>query len=451
MGSHVLRALLAAQFRVRALVRPGSRALPPLEGWHACVGGPSASRRFDPSHGGLPLSGACGGVVLVLPGKQQEIRTTNVRGCAGILQAAYAARYGAGSGNIEFGDGGAGRCGSAGDRGGLGRGCCCLPLSWVKTPTRASGVGRAATGRAPLAVTARPLGRETGSLRRRERCWWTSCVGVSLPRWVGMNVVAVEDVARAHVLALQYGRPRERYLVGGENLSLSEIWALLARICGRKAPTRRIPYGLALSLGWADDLRCRLLRGGMGGLDAPLVPLEGVRMARHTMYISDARARTVLGYEASSIQAALERAVRWYSDNGGRRRRPCRPARLESRGTFWPVACAGSRRRDQTSVRRLQFGDGHRHRRTARTGRGHARRAAACRACAAPESSKIHAVLLGAAVPNDALLPGMPHELSLDASLMPGHHDQPERRRVALVSDSCASRRADGAWLDGNH
>jgi dihydroflavonol-4-reductase len=132
----------------------------------------------------------------------------------------------------------------------------------------------------------------------------------------GLNIVAVEDVARAHVLALQRGRLRERYLVGGENLSFAQLWERLAQICGRAAPTVRIPLSLAFALGWADELRCRLLSHGKGGMAAPLIPLEGVRMARHPMYASSAKAQSELGYAATSVDAALERAVRWYRDNG---------------------------------------------------------------------------------------------------------------------------------------
>jgi dihydroflavonol-4-reductase len=132
----------------------------------------------------------------------------------------------------------------------------------------------------------------------------------------GLNVVAVEDVAAAHVLALRHGHARERYLVGGENLALSRLWELLGRLSGRKAPTRQLPYGLALGLGWADEVRCRLWHGDPEGLGAPLIPLEGVRMARHDMYVSCGKAQGELGYSASSVEAALERAVRWYGDNG---------------------------------------------------------------------------------------------------------------------------------------
>jgi dihydroflavonol-4-reductase len=104
--------------------------------------------------------------------------------------------------------------------------------------------------------------------------------------------------------------------VGGENLPLDRLWELLAQICGRRPPTAHIPYGLALALGWADDLRCRFFAADASGLAAPLVPLEGVRMARHAMFVDDAKARAELGHEATSVRAALERAVKWYYDHG---------------------------------------------------------------------------------------------------------------------------------------
>jgi dihydroflavonol-4-reductase len=118
------------------------------------------------------------------------------------------------------------------------------------------------------------------------------------------------------VLALRHGRPRERYLVGGENLSLDRLWGLLAEICGRKAPTSRIPYKLALTLGWADDLRARLVSAWTHEAADPLIPLEGVRMASHNMFVNYDKARSELGYEPTSVREALERAVRWYHDNG---------------------------------------------------------------------------------------------------------------------------------------
>jgi dihydroflavonol-4-reductase len=126
----------------------------------------------------------------------------------------------------------------------------------------------------------------------------------------GRNLVDVADGARAHVAALDRGRERERYLVGGANLSLDQVWTMLAEITGRRAPTRHIPYGLALAMGHADALRSRLTGG------QPMVPLEGVRMAQYAMHINDARARAEIGHAPSPVAAALERSVAWFRDHG---------------------------------------------------------------------------------------------------------------------------------------
>jgi len=127
----------------------------------------------------------------------------------------------------------------------------------------------------------------------------------------GLNVVPVEDVGRAHLLALEHGRPGERYLVGGENISLTGLWEALAGICHRPAPTRILPYAAAVTIGWADEIRCQFRRGAQ-----PVAPLEGVRMVREKMYVCDGKARSELGYVSTSVTDALERAVRWYRDHG---------------------------------------------------------------------------------------------------------------------------------------
>jgi dihydroflavonol-4-reductase len=127
----------------------------------------------------------------------------------------------------------------------------------------------------------------------------------------GLNLAPVEDVARGHVLALERGRPGERYLLGGENLTLDEVWELLAPLCGRRVPGARIPYGVALMLAYADELRCRVRPRAR-----PVVPLEGVRMSRHRMYVDWAKAAAELDYRPGPVAAALERAVAWYRANG---------------------------------------------------------------------------------------------------------------------------------------
>jgi dihydroflavonol-4-reductase len=127
----------------------------------------------------------------------------------------------------------------------------------------------------------------------------------------GMNLVAVEDVAKAHVAALTQGRIGERYVVGGENLSMDAIWETLAEITGIPAPKFRAPYGLALAVAYGDRLRCTLDRKAK-----PFAPLEGVRMSRDRMFANDAKARAELGHVPTPARAALERAVAWFRDHG---------------------------------------------------------------------------------------------------------------------------------------
>jgi len=137
----------------------------------------------------------------------------------------------------------------------------------------------------------------------------------------GLNLVAVEDAAEGHLLAAERGRVGERYLLGGRNMSLKEILDVLARITGRPVPRIRLPHSLALAAGYADAAVSRLL-----GRE-PTIPLEGVRIARHTMYVDCSKAERELGFRPGPVEAALERAVRWYQENGyvkgsGRTMRP---------------------------------------------------------------------------------------------------------------------------------
>jgi len=134
-----------------------------------------------------------------------------------------------------------------------------------------------------------------------------------IPAYVdgAMNLVAVEDAGRAHVLALERGRPGERYLIGGQNLSIAEVMELISRRAGRRPPAWRLPYWAALTAGWMDELRCRALPGS-----EPRVPLEGVRMSRQRMLVRIDKARDELGYRPTSVEAAAGRAVAWYRAHG---------------------------------------------------------------------------------------------------------------------------------------
>jgi dihydroflavonol-4-reductase len=133
-----------------------------------------------------------------------------------------------------------------------------------------------------------------------------------LPAYVqtGLNIVPVEDVARGHLLAAERGRFRERYILGGVNLTFKELLDALARVSGLRAPRVRLPWHAALALGHIDRLIASLQH------HEPRIPLEGVRMARHRMWVSSAKAERELGFRPGSVDEALERAVRWYREHG---------------------------------------------------------------------------------------------------------------------------------------
>ncbi len=126
----------------------------------------------------------------------------------------------------------------------------------------------------------------------------------------GLNVVPVEDCAAGHLLAAERGKTGERYILGGENLTLKQILDKLAAVSGRSSPAIRLPHAVALAVGYADAAFSWLL-----GRE-PHIPLEGVRMARHKMWVDCGKAARELGFRASSTDAALERAARWYVEQG---------------------------------------------------------------------------------------------------------------------------------------
>jgi len=126
----------------------------------------------------------------------------------------------------------------------------------------------------------------------------------------GLNFVGVEECAAGHLLVSDKGKVGERYLLGAENLTLKEMLDTLAKITGLSAPKLKIPHGLALGVAYANTVFSRLLGREPG------IPVEGVKIAQHMMFVNAKRAQKELGFKPGSVAAALERAVRWYADNG---------------------------------------------------------------------------------------------------------------------------------------
>jgi dihydroflavonol-4-reductase len=315
VGSHVLHALLAAHYHVRVLVRPDSRPLPLPEGCTIVRGDILNSGDLVQHMAGCRYLIHVASLYSFSPTMHDKMFETNVRSCSGILESARIAgieRAVVTSSSSTVGPC-AGECLRTEDDWDVEN----VSSAYHRSKLQQARVALAAQISVVLVLPTTPIGPGD---------WKPTPTGKMVMDFMrgrifatlggGLNVVAVEDVARAHVLALQYGRPGERYLVGGENISLSQLWERLAQICDRPAPTVHIPFPLALTLGRFDDLRYRLFHNETDGMTEPLIPLEGVRMARHHMYVSSAKAQSELGYTATSVTAALERAVRWYYDNG---------------------------------------------------------------------------------------------------------------------------------------
>jgi dihydroflavonol-4-reductase len=120
-----------------------------------------------------------------------------------------------------------------------------------------------------------------------------------------LNVVAVQDVAAGHVLAFEHGRCGERYLLGGENLSIREVFATVARAAGRPAPRIGVPWTVAYGAARAGDAALRAL-----GREPSLLVVDEVRLARLPMTFDDAKARSELGYTSRPAREALASAAR---------------------------------------------------------------------------------------------------------------------------------------------
>ena len=127
----------------------------------------------------------------------------------------------------------------------------------------------------------------------------------------GLNLVDVRECARGHAAALEKGRSGERYILGGENLTLKQILDKLAAITGLPSPRVRLPYAVALASGVVDTVVT-----GVVLRREPRVTLDAVRMGRKKMFVSSAKAERELGWKAVSVDAALRRAVQWFTENG---------------------------------------------------------------------------------------------------------------------------------------
>jgi dihydroflavonol-4-reductase len=133
-----------------------------------------------------------------------------------------------------------------------------------------------------------------------------------MPAYVdtGLNIVHVDDVAAGHLLAYEHGRAGQRYILGGQDLTLRQILGQISALVGRKAPRIRLPYAAVLPMAYVAEAVAKIT-GHSGRLT-----LEGVRMSRKHMFFSSEKAVRELGYTWRAPVIAFEDAIRWFRDSG---------------------------------------------------------------------------------------------------------------------------------------
>ncbi len=134
-----------------------------------------------------------------------------------------------------------------------------------------------------------------------------------------MNMIDVRDAALGHLLAARHGRPGERYILGGENLLLSQVLLILREVTGLAMPRTRIPYGLALAVAAVSETMADFVTR-----KPPKASLTGVRIAGAEMVFDCAKARRELGLNPRSARAAITEAVAWFLAEGLLERKPLR-------------------------------------------------------------------------------------------------------------------------------
>jgi dihydroflavonol-4-reductase len=126
----------------------------------------------------------------------------------------------------------------------------------------------------------------------------------------GLNLAHVDDVAYGHLLALRKGRIGERYILGGENVLLSQMLADIAGMVGRKPPTVNLPRAVVYPIAFVSEQIARFTG------KAPFATIDGIRMSRYRMFFTDAKARAELGYTARPYREGLSDAITWFRQEG---------------------------------------------------------------------------------------------------------------------------------------
>jgi dihydroflavonol-4-reductase len=299
VGAHVLRALLAAGYRVRALAHS---AMAPMEGVEIVSGDLREPGGFARALDGCRYLVHCAAQYSFGPHDRETIARVNVGGTEGLFAAAHIA-------GIER----AILTSSSATLGHETHAHMSRTIDYHESKILQERVAFASRVPTIAVLPTAPVGPGD---------WKPTPTGGMIvdfmrgkmiarpPASGGINLVDVEQVAEAHVAALAGGTVGERYVIGGENFTYDALWDSLATLTGRPAPRARAPIPLMYAAAWIDELRCRVT----GAI--PFVPMEGVRMSQRRMFVDASEAAGALGVAVRPVHEALMRAVIWYRDRG---------------------------------------------------------------------------------------------------------------------------------------
>ena len=315
VGGNLARELCARGYEVRALVRPGSSVLTIEDTSVERVEGDILDREsVRRAASGCRAVFHCAAAYTFWSSRPQEVRRANVEGTVNVLQCAADA----GAERIVY----------------------TSTVSTIGIP-KGGGLGDEDTELAPHTLHGHykqsKFGAEQEALRLAEEGVPVVVVNPTAPvgPWdvkptptgkivldfmrgripaylsTGLNLVDVADVSAGHILALERGQIRKRYILGNRNVTLKEMFGMLSGITGRPAPRVRLPYWLVVGAGYAEQA----VSGGLLGRQ-PAIPVEGVLASKKPAWVSSQRAVQELGLPQSPVERALERAVEWFTANG---------------------------------------------------------------------------------------------------------------------------------------
>jgi dihydroflavonol-4-reductase len=314
VGSHLVRALQARGFEVRCLVRHEGPALA-LNGVRVerVVGDLRDAESVRRAVRGCEIVYHCAADYRLYVPDARAMYESNVQGTRHVLQAAADCSVRRVVYTSTVGALGLRRDGQAADEG--------TPVSagdmvgpYKRTKYQAQQVAEEWAGRGlPVVIVnpSTPVGERdvkptaTGQmivdfLRGRMRAYVDT----------GLNLIDVRDVAQGHILAAERGRVGEKYILGHRNMSLQEIFRVLAGLSGKPEPRLRLPHWVPLAFSAVDTSWARLTRG------QPRVAFDAVRLSRHTMFFDSGKALRELGLPQSPVEDALGRAAAWFGESG---------------------------------------------------------------------------------------------------------------------------------------